>query len=46
MDKRLADSKQFKQLKKLMQQKNTELLSLRERLERYEPDALGEDDDM
>lgn len=44
MDKRLADSKQFKQLKKLMQQKNTDLMDVRERLAKYEPDALDEED--
>ncbi len=38
-DSRLADSKQFQQLKGLMQRKNAQLAELRAKLARYEPEA-------
>ena len=46
MDKRLRDSKQFQQLQKLMQGKNKELVDLRDRLVRYEPEGIEEDEDI
>ncbi len=46
-DARLSESKQFLQLRGLMQKKNAQLAELRARLSRYEPDdsTVGKADD-
>jgi hypothetical protein len=46
-DTRLSESKQFQQLKTLMQKKNQQLQDYRQRLQKYEPDqsnTLASDD--
>jgi len=43
---RLNQSKQVQQLRKLMSQKNDQIQDLRRRLDKYEPDTLGADDDF
>ena len=43
--KRISKSKQFQQMKKLLQRKNEQLKHLRARLEKYEPDQVEEDDE-
>jgi hypothetical protein len=43
LETRLSESKQFVQLKGLMQKKNAQLADLKARLGKYEPDAGGED---
>jgi FtsZ-binding cell division protein ZapB len=44
-NKRVSETSQFQQMRKLMQNQSTKLRDLRRRLERYEPDAAKEDDD-
>lgn len=43
LETRLSESKQFVQLKGLMQKKNAQLADLKARLGKYEPDVGGED---
>jgi len=43
--KRISKSKQFQQMKKLLQHKNDQLRELRARLEKYEPDEVDDDGD-
>ena len=42
---RVQDSKQFAQLKKILEKKNNELRELREKLAKYEPDSTRMVDD-
>lgn len=42
--KRIAETSQFQQMRKLMQSQNTKIRDLRRRLDRYEPDASKDDD--
>lgn len=42
---KLNNSKQFQQLKKILNDKNARIADLRKRLQRYEPDTLAVDDD-
>lgn len=42
--KRVSDTAQFQQMRKMMQNQSSKLRDLRRRLERYEPDACKEDD--
>ncbi len=44
-NKRVSDTAQFQQMRKMMQSQSTKLRDLRRRLERYEPDACKEDDE-
>jgi chromosome segregation ATPase len=44
--KRVADTSQFQQMRKLMQSQSTKLRDLRKRLQKYEPDAAKEEDDF
>eukprot|EP00602_Paraphysomonas_sp_CaronLab_P004072 CAMPEP_0185021446 /NCGR_PEP_ID=MMETSP1103-20130426/4130_1 /TAXON_ID=36769 /ORGANISM="Paraphysomonas bandaiensis, Strain Caron Lab Isolate" /LENGTH=264 /DNA_ID=CAMNT_0027552971 /DNA_START=99 /DNA_END=893 /DNA_ORIENTATION=- len=43
--KRVADTPQFQQMRKMMQSQNQKIRDLRRRLDRYEPDNTKEDDD-
>lgn len=43
--KRVADTTQFQQMRKMMQSQAAKIRDLRRRLEKYEPDAVKEDDD-
>jgi len=45
LDGRLMESKQFQQMKKMMQQKSNEVVELRKRLGRYEPQHIPSADD-
>lgn len=42
--KRVSETTQFQQMRKLMQSQSAKIRDLRRRLERYEPDAVKEDD--
>ena len=44
MDVKLSESKQFQQMKRMMMEKNKMLSRAREKLRKYEPDNLGEED--
>ena len=44
MEAKLTSSKQFQQMKTMMSQKSQKVNDLRRRLQKYEPDALAEDD--
>ena len=44
MEAKLTSSKQFQQMKTMMSQKSQKVNDLRRRLQKYEPDALEEDD--
>ena len=44
MEAKLTSSKQFPQMKTMMSQKSQKVNDLRRRLQKYEPDALAEDD--
>jgi len=44
--KRVSDTTQFQQMRKLMQSQAAKIRDLRRRLEKYEPDAVKEDDDL
>ena len=44
MEAKLTSSKQFQQMKTMMSQKSRKVNDLRRRLQKYEPDALAEDD--
>ena len=44
MEAKLTSSKQFQQMKSMMSQKSQKVNDLRRRLQKYEPDALEEDD--
>ena len=44
MEAKLTSSKQFQQMKTMMSQKSQKVNALRRRLQKYEPDALAEDD--
>jgi hypothetical protein len=45
-DKAILQTRQFQQMKKMLATKNTQLVDLRKRLQRYEPDeAEMEDED-
>jgi predicted transcriptional regulator len=44
-NKRVSDTAQFQQMKKMMQTQSSKIRELRRRLERYEPDSIKEDDD-
>lgn len=43
-NKRISDTSQFQQMRKLMQSQSAKIRDLRKRLERYEPDSVKEDD--
>lgn len=43
-NKRINETSQFVQMRKLMQSQSAKLRDLRKRLERYEPDSVKEDD--
>ncbi len=43
--KRVADTTQFQQMRKLMQIQSSKIRDLRKRLQRYEPDAVKEDEE-
>ena len=43
-EKRVSETSQFQQMRKLMQSQSTKIRDLRRRLERYEPDCVKEDD--
>ena len=43
-NKRIAETSQFQQMRKLMQSQSAKLRDLRKRLEKYEPDSVKEDD--
>lgn len=43
-NKRIAETSQFQQMRKLMQSQSAKIRDLRKRLERYEPDSVKEDD--
>lgn len=43
--KRVSETAQFQQMRKLMQSQSGKIRTLRQRLERYEPDACKEEDD-
>lgn len=43
--KRVMDTAQFKQMRQLMQTQSSNLRDLRRRLEKYEPDTVGDGDD-
>jgi chromosome segregation ATPase len=45
-NKRIAETSQFQQMRKLMQSQSAKIRDLRRRLERYEPDSVKEDDGM
>lgn len=42
--KRVSDTTQFQQMRKMMQQQSSQIRDLRRRLQRYEPDNCKEDD--
>lgn len=42
---KLMESKQFQQLKKMMQQKSEQVVDLRKRLSRYEPQSVPSADE-
>ena len=44
-NKRVSETKQFQEMRKLMQSQSKKMTDLRRRLERYEPEACKEDDD-
>ncbi len=44
--KRISDTTQFQQMRKLMQSQSAKIRDLRKRLQKYEPDAVKEDDDF
>lgn len=44
-ERRVADTPQFQQMRRMMQSQSQKLRDLRRRLEKYEPDAVKEDDD-
>ena len=43
-NKRINETSQFQQMRKLMQSQSAKIRDLRKRLERYEPDSVKEDD--
>ena len=43
-NKRINETSQFQQMRKLMQSQSAKIRDLRRRLERYEPDSVKEDD--
>ncbi len=43
-DKRMSESKQFQQMRKIMAQKSEEVTALRRRLAKYEPDTVADGD--
>lgn len=43
-NKRINETTQFQQMRKMMQSQSAKIRDLRRRLERYEPDACKEDD--
>eukprot|EP01034_Spumella_vulgaris_P021674 gene21674-27715_t len=43
--KRVAETSQFQQMRKLMQSQNTKIRDLRQRLDKYEPDAKDDEGD-
>jgi hypothetical protein len=43
--KRIAETSQFQQMRKLMQSQNTKIRDLRRRLDKYEPDAKDDEGD-
>jgi hypothetical protein len=43
--KRVAETTQFQQMRKIMQSQSAKIRDLRKRLQKYEPDAVKEDDD-
>ena len=43
-NKRISETSQFVQMRKLMQSQSAKIRDLRRRLERYEPDSVKEDD--
>lgn len=43
-NKRVSDTAQFQQMRKMMQSQSTKLRDLRRRLQVYEPDAVKDDD--
>lgn len=43
--KRVAETSQFQQMRKMMQSQSAKIRDLRKRLQKYEPDACKEDDD-
>jgi hypothetical protein len=45
-NKRIADTPQFQQMRKLMQSQSAKIRDLRKRLQKYEPDCVKEDDDF
>lgn len=44
-NKRVSETAQFQQMRKLMQSQSAKIRDLRRRLERYEPDSVKEDGD-
>lgn len=44
--KRVSETAQFQQMRKLMQSQSMKIRDLRKRLQRYEPDAVKEEDDF
>lgn len=44
-NKRVSETAQFQQMKKLMQSQSAKIRDLRKRLQKYEPDAVKEEDD-
>jgi len=44
--KRISDTTQFQQMRKLMQSQSAKIRDLRKRLQKYEPDSVKEDDDF
>eukprot|EP01040_Poterioochromonas_malhamensis_P011382 gene11382-12405_t len=44
--KRISDTTQFQQMRKLMQSQSVKIRDLRKRLQKYEPDSVKEDDDF
>lgn len=43
-EKRVAETTQFQQMKRMMQSQSATIRDLRRRLQRYEPDSVKEDD--
>ncbi len=43
--KRVAETSQFQQMRKMMQAQSSKIRELRKRLQKYEPDACKEEDD-
>jgi predicted nuclease with TOPRIM domain len=44
--KRISETTQFQQMRKLMQSQSSKIRDLRKRLQKYEPDACKEDEDF